>query len=104
MPLAGGDVVAGLTAWGTGGAVGIGVGTDDGTGAPDASATSGGGAGAVVSLSRYTWLPPVGGFSATTTSGGMVLATAMASTFLLAVDRKSTRLNSSHLGISYAVF
>src|ERR1039457_4173412 len=81
MPLAGGDVDAGLTAWGTGVAVGIGGGTDDGTAAPGASATSCGGAGAVVSLSRYTWLPPLGGLTATITSGGVVLATAMASTF-----------------------
>src|SRR5580704_15044628 len=81
MPLAGGGVAAGLTAWGTGVAVGIGVATADGTAAPGDSATSLGGAGAVVSLSRYTRLPPVGGFTATTTSGGVVLATAIESTF-----------------------
>ena len=52
MPLTGGDVDAGLTAWGTGVAVGSGVGTEDGTAAPGDSATSGGGAGALVSLSR----------------------------------------------------
>src|ERR1019366_6244086 len=92
MPLAGGDVTAGFTACATGVAVGIGVGTDDGTGAPDASATSAGGAGALASLSRYTWLPPVGGLSATITSGGVVLAMAIASTFLLSVGRPVSAL------------
>ena len=41
-----------------------------------------GGAGAVLSLSRQTWLPPVGGVSATITSGGLASATAIASTLL----------------------
>src|SRR5947199_434912 len=35
---------------------------------------------------RRWWLAPTSGFS------------------MIAIDRKSTRLNSSHLGISYAVF
>src|ERR1022692_4775083 len=83
MPLTAGGVATGLAGWATGVAVGTGVGTDDGTSAPGASGTSGGGAGALASLSRYRWLPPVGGFNATTTSGGVVLAIAMASTFLL---------------------
>src|SRR5437899_3715038 len=37
-------------------------------------------------------------------SGGFRYATCIAGGVGLALDRKSTRLNSSHLGISYAVF
>src|SRR5207249_10118425 len=37
-------------------------------------------------------------------AGNFLLPNLRAGTFSLAVDRKSTRLNSSHVSISYAVF
>src|SRR2546427_10238354 len=62
------------------------------------------GAGRIVAVASRAVVPPAGGFIAYTVAKAAVIAFVQALAVETRGDRKSTRLNSSHSQISYAVF